>query len=192
MYGVELPDLEPWAYRSKDPLPQDAYLLDVWAIRDSRGAWWLDAGRILDYLASGGSVADISRFLAEKCQNELPETLEGRLSGIVAKASAVKGIEQALLIEVCDAAGAAAIAGHVDAGMLCRHAGEKHLVVATKNLRTFRNALKKLGYALPENELQPRSGLQLVGPLDHGCNVRAFPIQASVEADPIGHCPLEG
>ena len=51
--------------------------------------------RILDYLASGCSIADISRFLAEKSQNELPEALEGWLSGMAAKASAVKGIEQA-------------------------------------------------------------------------------------------------
>jgi hypothetical protein len=59
------------------------------------------------------------------------------------------------LIEMCDEATAAAIAGHTDAGALSRHAGGKYLVVATKNLRAFRNALKKLGYALPEKELQP-------------------------------------
>jgi hypothetical protein len=140
---------------SEDPLTQDAYLLDGWAIRDSHGAWWLDAGRVLEYLASGGSVSDISRFLVEKSQNELPEALEGWLSGIAAKASAVRGIEQALLIEMCDEATAAAIAGHTSAGALSRHAGGKYLVVATKNLRAFRSALKKLGYALPEKELQP-------------------------------------
>ena len=86
---------------SEDPLPQDAHLLDVWANRDSRGAWWLDAGKVLHCLASGGSVTDISRFLVEKSQNELPEAIEGWLSGIAAKASAVKGIESALLIEMC-------------------------------------------------------------------------------------------
>lgn len=139
---------------SEDPLPRDAHLLDAWAVRDSRGAWWLDAGRVLDYVVSGGSVADISRFLEEKCLNALPETLEAWLSGIATKASAVRGIEQALLIEMCDAATAAAITGHPDAGMLCRHAGEKHLVVVKKNLRAFRSALKKLGYALPESELR--------------------------------------
>jgi hypothetical protein len=139
---------------SEDLLPQDAHLLDAWAVRDSRGAWWLDAGRILDYVVSGGSIADISRFLEEKCRNALPETIEGLLSGIAAKASAVKGVEQALLIEMCDAAAAAAITGSSDAGVLCRHAGEKHLVVAKKNLRAFRSALKRLGYALPESEIQ--------------------------------------
>jgi hypothetical protein len=139
---------------SKDPSPSDPYVLDGWAIRDSQGAWWLDAGRILDYLASGGSVADISRFLMEKSQNEIPEALQGWLSGIEAKASAVKGIEQALLIEMCDGKDAAAIVGHDDAGALSRHAGGKYLVVSTRNLRAFRNALKKLGYVLPEKGLQ--------------------------------------
>jgi hypothetical protein len=139
---------------SKDPSPSDTYLLDGWAIRDSQGAWWLDAGRVLEYLASGGSVADISRFLVEKSQNELPEALEGWLSGIAAKASAVKGIEQALLIEMRDEATAAAIAGHDDTGVLSCHAGGKYLAVPTRNLRAFRNGLKKLGYALPEKELQ--------------------------------------
>ncbi len=139
---------------SEAPSPSDAYLLDAWAMRDSQGVWWLDAGRVLDHLASGNSIADISRFLVEKSQNELPEALEGWLSGIAAKASAVKGIEPALLIEMCDEATAAAIAGHNDAGALGRHAGGKYLVVATKNLRAFRNSLKKLGYALPEKELQ--------------------------------------
>ncbi len=138
----------------KNPSPSDSYLLDGWAIRDSQGAWWLDAGRVLDYLASGSSIADISRFLAEKSQNELPETLQGWLSGIAAKASAVKGVEPALLIDMCDEATAAAIAGHDDAGMLVRHAGGKYLVVPTRNLRAFRNAFKKLGYVLPEKELQ--------------------------------------
>ncbi len=135
---------------SEDFFPQDAYLLDVWATRDSQGAWWLDAGKILDYLASGGSIMDISRFLIEKSQNELPEVLEGWLSGIAAKASAVRGIEQALLLEMCDEATAAGIAEHDNAGALSRHAGGEYLVVATKNLRAFRNALKKLGYMLPE------------------------------------------
>lgn len=139
---------------SEDPLPSDFYLLNGWAIRDSQGAWWLDAGRVLDCLASGGSVADISRFLVEKSQNELPESLQGWLSGIEAKASAVKGIEQALLIEMCDEKDAAAIVGHDDAGAFSRHAGGKYLVVPTRNLRAFRNALKKLGYVLPEKGLQ--------------------------------------
>jgi hypothetical protein len=140
---------------SEDPLPQDAYLLDKWANSDSRGAWWFDASKVIDYLASGGSIADISRFLVEKSQNELPETLEGWLSGIAAKASAVRGIEQALLIEMRDEASAVAIAGTDDAGAVSRHAGGRYLVVAAKNLRAFRNALKKLGYGLPEKELQP-------------------------------------
>lgn len=139
---------------SGDPLPQEVHLMDLWASRDSKGAWWLNAGKILDYLASGGAIVDISQFLREKCQNEIPEVLAGWLSSIATKASAVKGIEQALLIEMRDAGSAAAIARHVDAGTLCRRAGENHLVVATKNLRTFRSTLKKLGYALPEYDLQ--------------------------------------
>ena len=56
---------------------------------------------------------------------------------------------------MCDEATAAAIAGHADAGALSRHAGGKYLVVASKNLRAFRTALKKLGYVLPEKELRP-------------------------------------
>jgi hypothetical protein len=138
-----------------EPLPQDVHLLDRWATRDSGGTWWLDAGKILDYLAAGGAIVEISQFLEEKCQNDLPEILAGWLSGIATKASAVKGIEQALLIEMRDAGTAAELAGHVDTCTLCHRAGEKHLVVATRNLRTFRSALKKLGYALPEYKLQP-------------------------------------
>jgi hypothetical protein len=139
---------------SEDPSPSDAYLLDGWAIHDSQGAWWLDTGRVLDYLASGSAIEDIPRFLVEKSQNELPEALQGWLSGIETKASAVKGIEQALLIEMCNEKAAAAIAGHDDTGALIHHAGGKYLVVPNRNLRAFRNALKKLGYALPEKELQ--------------------------------------
>jgi len=133
----------------------DTHLLDAWAVRDSGGAWWLDAGRVLDYVISGGSIADISRFLEDKCLNALPETLQGWLSGIATKASSVQVIEHALLIEMREAVSAEAIAQDSDTGMLCRRAGEKHLVVAKKNLRAFRNALKKLGYALPESEIQP-------------------------------------
>jgi hypothetical protein len=106
-------------------------------------------------VVSGGSIADIARFLGEKCLNALPETLEGWLSGIAAKLSAVRGIEQALLIEMCDTGTIAAITEDSDAGMLCRRAGDQYLVVAKKNLRKFRSALKKLGYALPESKLQP-------------------------------------
>jgi len=140
---------------SEELLPSDTHRLDAWAVRDSRGAWWLDADRVLDYVVSGGSIADIARFLGEKCLNALPETLEGWLSGIAAKASAVRGIEQALLIEMCDTGTIAAITEDSDAGMLCRRAGDQYLVVAKKNLRKFRSALKKLGYALPESKLQP-------------------------------------
>ncbi len=139
----------------EDPLPQDVHLLGLWATRDSAGAWWLDAGKLVDFLASGGAIGEISQFLAEKSQNELPEIVAGWLSGIAAKASAVKDIEQALLIEMREAATAAELAGHSDTGTLCRRAGEKYLVVATRNLRAFRGALKKLGYALPEHKFQP-------------------------------------
>jgi len=58
------------------------------------------------------------------------------------------------LIEMRDEVTAAAITGHEGTGALARHAGGKYLVVPTRNLRAFRNALKKLGYVLPDKELQ--------------------------------------
>jgi hypothetical protein len=111
--------------------------------------WSLDSQHILDYVESGGSIEDVTRFLTQNTGQEIPHTVEVFLDDLTGNLDAVRGTERAVLVEMKDAEVAARVAHDRQTKSLCRLAGDQYLVVPEKNEQAFRTAMKKLGYVLP-------------------------------------------
>ena len=129
--------------------PADRATLELFAKQTGDHLWSLDPQCILDYVESGGSVEDVTRFLAQNAAEEIPHTVEVFLNDLAGKLDAVRGAERAILVEMKDAEAAARVAHDRQTKALCRLAGDRYLAVPEKNEQAFRTAMKKLGYVVP-------------------------------------------
>jgi hypothetical protein len=91
---------------------------------------------------------EITAFLRSNSSTGIPGTVEVFLRDVAEKVTAVQNGEEALLFTVKDEATAALIASDSDARKYCFLAGSTRLAVPKKNQRSFRSALKKLGYVI--------------------------------------------
>jgi hypothetical protein len=66
-----------------------------------------------------------------------------------ARAETVQRVEEAFLVELASETDAALIAHDSEARKYCRLAGAKHVALAKRNYRAFRNTIKKLGSSFP-------------------------------------------
>ncbi len=148
-----LPNREIAVVAGRQLSPADRHVLALFAAEKSEFVWELDPTRILTHLESGGSVEDALRFLESSSADPIPETVRVMLSDLAGRATAVRGVEEALLLEIADEATAALIAHDAQAGKHCRLAGGKHLAVPKQNFRAFRSAAKKLGLIIPDGQL---------------------------------------
>ena len=144
-----LPNREIAVAGSQQLLPGDVSMLELFALKKSDHLWRIDRQLILDYLECGGSLDDISRFLAENSTEGIPQSIRVLLDDLQAKADAVVNTEEAWLVEFQDPAVATLVAHDSKAGKLCLLSGERYVAVPKKNERAFRTAVKKLGYVLP-------------------------------------------
>jgi hypothetical protein len=132
-------------------LPGDVSMLERFACRDGEHVWRIDKPLVLDYLESGGSLEEISRFLADNAAQEIPRVIQSWFDDLNARSRAIVKTEDAWLVEFQDPAVAALVAHDSKAGTLCLLAGERHVAVAKGNERAFRTAVKKLGYVVPRS-----------------------------------------
>lgn len=130
-------------------LPGDISMLELFASKKSNKLWHMDRGLLLDYFENGGSLDDITRFLTENSQEEIPARVRAFFNELQANLDVINQTEDAWLIEFQDPGVASLIADDSRAGKLCVLAGERHLAVAKSSERAFRKALKNLGYVLP-------------------------------------------
>jgi hypothetical protein len=143
-----LPNLE---IALRAPLsPADRHMLEMYAREKSEFVWEVDSGRVLDHLQSGGTTEDVLRFLEGNSSDPVPETVRRRILDLGARAAAIQGVEEALLLELSSETDAALIAHDSETRKYCRLADGKHLAIPKRNYRAFRTALKKLGFIIPD------------------------------------------
>jgi hypothetical protein len=147
-----LPNREIVLVDGQQPSPADRHMLALFATQKSEHLWELDPARILNHLESGGKVEDALQFLEGNCAPPLPETVRTMLSDLARRGTVVRGVEEALLIEVEDETTAALIAHDSQAGKYCWLAGDRRLAVPKRNSRAFRSAMKKLGFIIPDGQ----------------------------------------
>jgi len=144
-----LPNLEIALTSGSAPSAADLSVLKLFARRKSDYVYGIDGKVLLNYLESGGAMEDVVRFLEAGSSEDIPETVHRFLADVEKKASAVKNVEDAILVELVDPAVAALIASDARTRKYCERAGERRLAVPKKNERAFRTAVKKLGYIVP-------------------------------------------
>jgi len=144
-----LPNREIVLMGSHEPSLADLSFLGQFALQKGEFVWELEAQRMVRYLDSGGSLEDVRRFLENYASNEIPDVVSLMFSEIAEKTEAVQRIEEALLIELKDAATAAFIAHHPETRKFVRLSGDRLLAVPGKNRKAFKSAMLKLGYLLP-------------------------------------------
>ncbi|MFC1835310.1 helicase-associated domain-containing protein [Thermodesulfobacteriota bacterium] len=130
--------------------PSISDMLDSIADQASEFTWKIDRKPILMHLESGGSVEDLQEFLDSYATDGVPEQVRTFLTDLARRARACKSKEDAVIVELTDQESAAEIANDSKTSKVCRLVGTTSVVVRKRNLKAFQNALKKMGYVLPQ------------------------------------------
>lgn len=142
-----LPNLDVVA---SEPLPPgDVLVLEQFAEQASDRVWKIQPERLLKAVEQGYSVAEMEAFLRAKAGGTLPDNVTVFFKETAERVSRLVDRGPARLIETRDAALAQLIVNDSRLRSLCLLAGERYIVVPEENERTFRRALRKLGYSLP-------------------------------------------
>ena len=127
----------------------DRLVLDGYAERTSDRVWSLTATALLAALDTGRSLAELRRFLGDRCHADLPSTVTTLIDDVAGRASRLRDLGVAQLVECADPALAILIANDRKLQPLCRPVGDRHLAIPPEHSAAFRKGLRTLGYALP-------------------------------------------
>ncbi|MCZ6677363.1 MAG: hypothetical protein O7E52_08940 [Candidatus Poribacteria bacterium] len=127
----------------------DSLFIEQFTTRTSDDVFKLEAKKLLQMLEDGHAMKEIIGFLKAKSDGEICENVVVFLRDIERRASQLKAVGNALLIEVKEPSLATQFAHERSLQSLCILAGENYLVVPADKEKAFRRALRQLGYALP-------------------------------------------
>ncbi|BAH49608.1 helicase-associated domain-containing protein [Rhodococcus opacus] len=130
-------------------LPGDQLLLSAYAEHTADRVWTLTAASLLAAIDAGRPLEDLTAFLAQRTDHELPGSLRTVIDDVTRRATQLTDHGHALVIECTDPALTALITRDRALRSLCRPIGDRHLAVPLDREPKFRKALLKLGYALP-------------------------------------------
>lgn len=130
----------------------DRIVLDRYADRTSDRVWRLTPERLLAALDAGGSLDELSEYLAASSTTPLPRPVVRLLGDLGERAARLKDAGAARLIACEDPALATLLASHARTRRLCLLAGDRHIVVPAASARAFRRAVRELGYPAPMSE----------------------------------------
>jgi hypothetical protein len=131
------------------PSPADVLFLERFAARTSESVWRLEAGKILEAVEKGMTVADLREFLEAKSQPPLPHTVDVFLNDLAHKAGQLADLGAARLIACAEPHVAQVLANDRRLRKLCQLAGDRQLVFQATDEPAVRRALRELGYVLP-------------------------------------------
>ncbi len=124
----------------------------------SDSVWTFDRGKLLESIAQGRSVDELKTFLVANSGEDLPQTAIQFLADLQTRTTSLEDLGAARLIRCVDPALAVLIANDTRTKAFCFLADRPtammagaacYLVVPTETETKFRNALKKIGYSLP-------------------------------------------
>ena len=136
----------------------DRLMLDSSLQSVSDSVWTFDRGKVLEAIAQGRSVEELKTFLVANSGEVLPQTAIQFLADLQTRATSLQDLGAARLIRCIDPALAVLIANDTRTKAFCFLADRPtavmagaacYLVVPTETETKFRNALKKIGYSLP-------------------------------------------
>lgn len=127
----------------------DALVLDLYTQRIADTIWRLDLDKLLTAIEDGHQVAELKQFLEQNSSEPLPESVQEFLSDASEKATSLRDLGEARLIECASSHLASLIANDPLTKKYCQLVGSRALVVLAANEGKFRKALRQIGYALP-------------------------------------------
>lgn len=130
------------------PSAADRLALETYAIPVSDRVWRLEADRLRLALEAGRSMDEIREFLVARSITPLPDTVCRLLDDVESRATCIKDVAPARLLECRDHALAVLVAHDSRTRPHCYLAGERHLAVPAASEAAFRRALRGLGYIL--------------------------------------------
>ncbi len=127
----------------------DRLFLDRIAERKSERVWELSRSKIVQSLEANTKFGVIKDFLLSRSgEREIPQTVEVFLNDIKERSEKLSDRGMGRIIECADADTAMLMANDPDLKKLCLPAGDRSLVVPSKNESAFRTALRKKGYVV--------------------------------------------
>jgi hypothetical protein len=129
--------------------PGDFLFLERFAERKSEATWQLVAGKVLEAVEKGLTIAELLAFLEAKNQGPLPQTVKVFLDDLAKKSSQLKDLGSARLIACENADVAQLLVNDRRLRNLCKLAGDEQLVFRVADEPAIRRALKELGFVLP-------------------------------------------
>ena len=127
----------------------DALVLDLYAQRIADTIWRLDSDRLLTAIEDGQQIAELKQVLEQNSSEPLPESVQEFLSNASDKATSLRDLGEAKLIECTSSHLATLIANDPLTKKYCQLVGSRALVVLATHECKFRKALRQIGYALP-------------------------------------------
>jgi hypothetical protein len=135
---------------TKPPLPAaDRLVLDRFAEPQSECVWKLTSAKLLAVLEEGGTLDELEEFLKAHSMAPLPHTVEVFLQDQRVRASRLRDLGTARLIECADATLAQMLASDPQLRGKCHAAGERWLVFGMEDEAVVRRGLRRLGHVLP-------------------------------------------
>lgn len=126
----------------------EVLLLETYADREADAVWRLDRTKMLLAIEDGRDLEELRHFIAERDDQELPETVEGLLRRTATAARALAPVGTAMLYECADGETRMHIIDDRTVMRLCLPAGERHLAVPEKSVEAFRKAVHGMGYGI--------------------------------------------
>lgn len=129
----------------------DRLILAVYTKQSADRVWTASAPSLLSAIDSGRDLVELTTFLTQRTEHELPGTLSTLIADVERRTGQLTDLGHARVIECADPALAALIAHDRGLRPLCRPIGDRHFAVRPDQELKFRKALLKLGYAVPRN-----------------------------------------
>jgi hypothetical protein len=127
----------------------DGLMLSAYAERTADRVWTLSSASLLAALDTGREMSELTAFLGQRTDHELPNALTTLIDDVTRRASTLTDLGHLRVIECADPALTALISNDRTLRGLCRPVGDRHLVVRPELMRKFSTALRKLGYVVP-------------------------------------------
>lgn len=132
----------------------DRLVLSAYTKQTADRVWTASATSLLSAIDAGRDLTELTTFLTQRSEHELPGTLSTLISDVVRRAGQLTDIGHARVIECADPTIATLITHDRRLRPLCHRIGDRHLAIPPEQELKFRKALLKLGYAVPG---QPRT-----------------------------------
>lgn len=127
----------------------DRLVLSAYTEQTADRVWTVSATTLLTAVGTGRDLAEVTAFLTQRAEHELPGTLTTLVADVRRRAAQLTDLGHLRIIECTDPALAALIAQDRGVRSLYRPIGDRHLAIAAGQEPKFGKALLKLGYVLP-------------------------------------------